>query len=490
MTFFYLDARPDKRGDHPIRVSTRATDGRLLTSIGYGIAADKWDGTTGQVQPGTAKNPTTNARGIPAATINARIAAIRAAFAALEATPGAYTLAALRARLAAIVGRTERTPQGGQDTGAGEVLASFATFLREESRAQQWAPGTLKVWAAFSIHLHCFKKDLQFSDFDAAGLASFISYLRTRGISAPRLAKAEEAKARAEEAARTADTPAAAAAAADELERAKKILEDTEPEGLTEKTAAKHYGNLRWFLRWAIRRGNCTETAVESFRPKFKVIAPPVVFLTRPQLLKLYSFQIPANGTELALTDYAGNEYKKKVEDAGALAKTRDLFCFCAFTSLRYSDMAALKRTDIKNGAITITTQKTNERLTIPLNNYSRAILDKYKNLHDPRGLALPVISNQKMNNYLKDLCEICGFNEPITRICWKDGGRVEETAPKWALMGTHAGRRTFICYALTKGIPPQVVMKFTGHSDYAAMKPYIDIAETDAAKAMQLLND
>jgi integrase len=100
------------------------------------------------------------------------------------------------------------------------------------------------------------------------------------------------------------------------------------------------------------------------------------------------------------------------------------------------------------------------------------------------------VISNQKMNGYLKDLCEICGFNEPITRICWKDGGRVEETAPKWALMGSHAGRRTFICNALTIGIPPQVVMKFTGHSDYKAMKPYIDIAETDAAKAMQLLND
>ena len=490
MTNFYLDARPDKRGDHPIRVSIRATDGRLLTSIGYGIPADKWDATAGQVLPGSAKKPTTNARGIPAATINARIAAIRAAFAALEATPGPLTVAALRARLTAIVGREERTPQSSRNTGAGEVLESFAAFLREESRAQQWAPGTLEVWSAFSLHLRCFKKALRFSDFDAAGLAAFVSYLRTRGISAPRRARAEEAKARAEEEIRTAGTPEDAAAAAAELDRARRILEDAEPEGLTEKTVHKHYANLKWFLRWAIRRGDCKETAIETFRPKFKVIAPPVVFLTRPQLLKLYAFQIPENGTELTLTDYAGNEYKKRVEDAGALAKTRDLFCFCAFTSLRYSDMAALKRTDIKDGALTITTKKTNDRLTIPLNNYSRAILDKYKDLHDPRGLALPVISNQKMNGYLKDLCEICGFNEPITRICWKDGGRVEETAPKWALMGSHAGRRTFICNALTIGIPPQVVMKFTGHSDYKAMKPYIDIAETDAAKAMQLLND
>ena len=44
------------------------------------------------------------------------------------------------------------------------------------------------------------------------------------------------------------------------------------------------------------------------------------------------------------------------------------------------------------------------------------------------------------------------------------------------------------ICVALSSGIPPQVVMKFTGHADYKSMKPYIDIAEkakTDAMDAM-----
>ena len=53
------------------------------------------------------------------------------------------------------------------------------------------------------------------------------------------------------------------------------------------------------------------------------------------------------DGTEVKLHDYEGNEYEKVVYNATALAKTRDMFCFCAFTSLRYSDMAALKRTDI-----------------------------------------------------------------------------------------------------------------------------------------------
>ena len=94
------------------------------------------------------------------------------------------------------------------------------------------------------------------------------------------------------------------------------------------------------------------------------------------------------------------------------------------------------------------------------------------------------------MNDYLKDLCELCGFNEPITKVYYRGGQRIEETRPKWELVGTHAARRSFICYALTKGIAPQIVMKWTGHSDYKAMKPYIDIAGADAAAAMQLMND
>ena len=54
----------------------------------------------------------------------------------------------------------------------------------------------------------------------------------------------------------------------------------------------------------------------------------------------------------------------------------------------------------------------------------------------------------------------------------------------------THTPRRTFICFALSSGIPPQVVMKWTGHSDYQAMKPYIEIAEKTKADAMKLFDE
>jgi len=120
----------------------------------------------------------------------------------------------------------------------------------------------------------------------------------------------------------------------------------------------------------------------------------------------------------------------------------------------------------------------------------AQAILDKYKDQEFPYGRALPVLANQLMNRYLKNLCELAGFNKPITRTCYRAGQRVEETYPKYEMIGTHAGRRTFICFALSSGIPPQVVMKWTGHSDYQTMKPYIAIAEKTKADAMKLFDE
>ena len=66
---------------------------------------------------------------------------------------------------------------------------------------------------------------------------------------------------------------------------------------------------------------------------------------------------------------------------------------------------------------------------------------------------------------------------------------KVMKRIAKYALLGTHAGLRTFICNALALGIPPQVVMKWTGHSDYKAMKLYIDIADDIKANAMSKFN-
>jgi hypothetical protein len=115
--------------------------------------------------------------------------------------------------------------------------------------------------------------------------------------------------------------------------------------------------------------------------------------------------------------------------------------------------------------------------------------LDKYKNVAFEDDKALPVISNQKMNDYLKELAELAEINEPVREMYYKGNQRIDEVTPKHALLGTHAARRTFICNALSLGIPPQVVMKWTGHNDYKAMKPYIDIADDIKVSAMDKFN-
>jgi len=234
-------------------------------------------------------------------------------------------------------------------------------------------------------------------------------------------------------------------------------------------TIDKQISYLKWFLRWSTKKGYNNNRAFEDFKPKLKSTKKKVIFLTWKELNQLRDCVIP--------------ETKKYLE------RVRDVFLFSCFSGLRHSDIYNLRRSDIKENYIEVTTIKTADSLIIDLNNHSKAILDKYKDVHFENDKALPVISNQKMNDYLKELAELAEINEPVRETYYKGNERIDETTPKYALLGTHAGRRTFICNALSLGIPPQVVMKWTGHNDYKAMKPYIDIADDIRANAIDKFN-
>ena len=135
-------------------------------------------------------------------------------------------------------------------------------------------------------------------------------------------------------------------------------------------------------------------------------------------------------------------------------------------------------------------TQKTHDGLRIELNDHAQAILDKYKNDNIKGDLALPVISNVKMNEQLKVMGQVCGIDEPTRIVYFIGHERHEQVFPKWALLTTHCGRRTFVVTALQLGIPSEVIMKWTGHSDMKAMKPYMAIVDELKAKAMERFNN
>ena len=234
-------------------------------------------------------------------------------------------------------------------------------------------------------------------------------------------------------------------------------------------TIGKQLSFLKWFLRWSFKQGMHSNNAYDTFKPKLKDTQKKIIFLTWEELDRLREFKIPPTKQ--------------------ALERVRDVFLFQCFTGLRYSDVFNLRRSDIKGDHIEVTTVKTSDSLIIELNDHSKAILEKYKDVKFENDKALPVITNQKMNDYLKEVAELAEINEPVRQTYYKGNERIDEVTPKYALLGTHAGRRTFICNALALGIPPQVVMKWTGHSDYKAMKPYIDIADDIKANAMSKFN-
>ncbi len=240
-----------------------------------------------------------------------------------------------------------------------------------------------------------------------------------------------------------------------------------EKRSLNNTTVAKQLSTVKTFLNYAKLQGIEVSDKYSDFKIKKENLE--VIALTNDEFETLYYFDLKDN---------------KK------FAQVRDVFCFACVTGLRYSDLAQLKREHIKEDEIIITVKKTKERLSVPLTNYSKAILNKYKDQRNP----LPIISNQKMNDYLKGwdekddkgnikkhnvgLCELAGINEQIEIVRFKGAKRITNIYPKYKLIGVHTGRKTFATLSLEKGMSAEEVMTITGHKDYKSFKRYVKVTE------------
>ena len=240
--------------------------------------------------------------------------------------------------------------------------------------------------------------------------------------------------------------------------------------GLGNSTIDKKLGYFRWFLNWATDRGYNPNLDYKKFRPTLKMTQKKVIYLTKEEMTRVRDLEFADAQTYLA--------------------PIRDIFLFCCFSGLRHSDVNNLRRSDIMGDHIEITTVKTADSISIELNDVTKAILEKYKDAPFKDNKALPNYTNQAMNRDIKELCKIAGINEEVRITTYKGNVRTDKIRPKWELVGTHTGRRTFIVNALSLGIPPSVVMKWTGHNDYKSMKPYIDIVDSIKAESMTKFNN
>lgn len=220
---------------------------------------------------------------------------------------------------------------------------------------------------------------------------------------------------------------------------------------LNNTTVAKQISTIKTFLNYAKKNGVEVSDKYKDFKVKRESLE--VIALTNQEFESLY------------YCDLSNNK---------RLAQVRDVFCFSCLTGLRYSDLNQLKREHIKDDEIKLTVKKTKETLTIPLTPLSDDILKRYETMHRP----LPVISNQKMNDYLKDLCQLVGITEPIEIVRYRGAKREAATYPKYELIGVHTGRKTFVTLSLERGMSAEEVMEITGHKDYTSFKRYVKITE------------
>ncbi len=154
------------------------------------------------------------------------------------------------------------------------------------------------------------------------------------------------------------------------------------------------------------------------------------------------------------------------------LTHVRDMFIFSCYTGLSYIDLCELTQDNIKMAFdehlwIMIKRHKTNVHSNIRLLDIPKAILEKHSG-QQKNGKLLPVISNQKMNDYLKEIAEVCEINKKIT---------------------FHVARHTFattVC--LTQGVPIESISKMLGHANIQTTQIYARVVDRKLSQDMDML--
>lgn len=159
------------------------------------------------------------------------------------------------------------------------------------------------------------------------------------------------------------------------------------------------------------------------------------------------------------------------------MEQVRDIFLFSCYTGLAYSDVEKLTAADISTGIdgekwVFTTRTKTETATRVPLLPPAIAILEKYEKhpVVINSGKLLPVISNQRLNSYLKELAELCGIQKELT---------------------FHCARHTFATtVTLTNGVPIETVSKMLGHRSLRTTQQYAKILDRKVSDDMLKLRD
>lgn len=218
------------------------------------------------------------------------------------------------------------------------------------------------------------------------------------------------------------------------------------------------------FVRWASKKGYHISTFYREIDVNIRTQKPEtnVVYLTIEEVARVNQLTFNANETRFE--------------------KSRDVFLFSCLTGLRYSDLKKLRRSSIKYNYLIIISQNTGETIRVPLVDLAKTLLEKYKDSGDIN--PVPVVSQQKYNEYLKVIGKRAKLNEEVAQIHYSGDERIESKIPKWQLLTTNVGRITFLRLAVFLDIPLETVSMITGNKS-DAVKTYYNIADNKKQTGM-----
>ncbi|MBO0324134.1 tyrosine-type recombinase/integrase [Muricauda sp. CAU 1633] len=210
-------------------------------------------------------------------------------------------------------------------------------------------------------------------------------------------------------------------------------------------TLRRNVGLFKTFMYWAFEDNHTYKMDFQKFKlPKAQ--DTDEVALTQEQIYEIFDFDLSKN---------------KRLE------KVKDLFVFGCATGMRYSNYSKVRKVDVQNELIRVVDDKNKEKtLEIPLNDLSNYILKKYE-------YRLPKISNQKFNDYLKELFELMEYNWTVKKTMKIGRDIVETFSPFYDRVSSHTARRSFITIMKNEKIPDKVIMSYTGHRSLEVFNKY-----------------
>jgi len=226
---------------------------------------------------------------------------------------------------------------------------------------------------------------------------------------------------------------------------------------------------LKVWLNAAVEEGLINEVSFKNYKSKSKEVDN--IYLNEDEIKKIYELDIQQKMSEGRI------DKKSKIET------TRDLFIVGCWTGLRYSDLNNLNKSavfDLEKNSISVITEKTRQKVQIPLHPYLKEIYLKYE------GNFPKMIDKAHSILHLQEIGRLCDINEEVLVTENKGGQITTKKYKKYQLIKNHTSRRSFATNLYLKGASTISIMKLTGHTTEANFMKYIKITRQENLELMQ----